>query len=901
MNSLEDGLLQWSEKQQTWKQDLLRRVAMGEHLFDKDIRMYADEVERLELEKNASLIVQPNTVTMPDFIKLDDTHLSSTVQDRDPVQITKLVHVHGANDLASGATLDFTPNGLTIIAGNNGSGKSGYTRILKQVAVSRAVGTVLPNVFGSNETPKAVITYRVGDQSSQDFTWESGVPRTKSELQRVRVFDTQTALVQLKDATEIAYIPETLQILAEFASLLQQVGEVISRDIQMLTLQSRQWPDLEIGIGSKILQHLGSAESKKYLLDIQPLTKGEKKELKSISSQLQELATSNPGKLVAQAHQRAGQLTTLVHNLNSIAESISPDTVTKSQELKKNLDIAKTTVDKACEPINDPAVNLPNTGDDLWKKMWNSTKIFVETDHQHIFPDVSDSAVCPLCQQQLDDAARNRFKQFATFMNGEAQSAFEKADELRQLDISVLQKLPFDAVQTDEIVELVNTYHQDDQDSQDSQSIGSILKSIVQDATTIRDNLTAKDIVGLSRNNLATLQTRFKNIIKTLNGVVKIENDSVASLADTDTSAAAQVKLQERRDELEIRQKIIDNRTDISAQHDRVIKIAAFQKAEHSCNTTSASKKNTELSESYVEKVCKRFEDEAKQLGISRVPVELVFDRSAHGISYIKIQLKNVPVNAVLSEGEQRIAAIAGFFADLTESGDFSTLVFDDPVSSLDQEYRVKVARRLLQEAENRQVLVFTHDYSFVQYLYEEKKLRDEQALSENKQPAQDINYLHICRSAEGTGELTTAETWRHVSIKERLGRIKQRIQDSKPIYNQGDKSSYEKIARDIVGAIRETWELFVEQDLLNGVVTRHERSVQTNRLSPLADLQESDIQCVKLGMSIESRFMTGHAAPINDGSDPLDPDELLEEENRLEKLREQIIKRRKRRGGKNA
>jgi len=141
-----------------------------------------------------------------------------------------------------------------------------------------------------------------------------------------------------------------------------------------------------------------------------------------------------------------------------------------------------------------------------------------------------------------------------------------------------------------------------------------------------------------------------------------------------------------------------------------------------------ASRKNSELSQSYVSSVCQRFEVEAKTLGLERVHVELIFDRSSRGVSYIKVSLKNAPqiaVASVLSEGEQRVTAIAGFFADLAESGDNSSVVFDDPVSSLDQEFRVKVAQRLLQEAETRQVLVFTRDFAFVQYLYEEKDIDD--------------------------------------------------------------------------------------------------------------------------------------------------------------------------------
>lgn len=272
------------------------------------------------------------------------------------------------------------------------------------------------------------------------------------------------------------------------------------------------------------------------------------------------------------------------------------------------------------------------------------------------------------------------------------------------------------------------------------------------------------------------------------------------------------------------------------------------------------------MSQGYVDKVCTQFEAEAITLGLQRVPVALAFDGSSRSVSYVKVGLKGAPqiaVASVLSEGEQRVTAIAGFFADLTESGDHSALIFDDPVSSLDQEFRVRVAQRLLEEADKRQVLVFTHDFAFVQYLYEEKQIRDKERVAAGGDATADLGYRHIARTPDGAGSLTDAQVWRHVSVKERIGRLKARHQAAAVLYRNRDLIAYEKEARDIAGSLRETWEVFVEQELLNGVVRRHERGVHTQRLDKLVDLTVADIAAVDLGMTVESRYMTGHAAPV--------------------------------------
>jgi wobble nucleotide-excising tRNase len=68
----------------------------------------------------------------------------------------------------------------------------------------------------------------------------------------------------------------------------------------------------------------------------------------------------------------------------------------------------------------------------------------------------------------------------------------------------------------------------------------------------------------------------------------------------------------------------------------------------------------------------------------------------------------------ILSEGEQTALGLAGLFTEVHFDDSKSTLVLDDPVSSLDHERRKNVANRIAELPKERQVIVFTHDLSFV-------------------------------------------------------------------------------------------------------------------------------------------------------------------------------------------
>src|SRR5882672_2522851 len=79
----------------------------------------------------------------------------------------------------------------------------------------------------------------------------------------------------------------------------------------------------------------------------------------------------------------------------------------------------------------------------------------------------------------------------------------------------------------------------------------------------------------------------------------------------------------------------------------------------------------------------------------------------------------------IFSEGEHRCVALAAFLAELVTSKQYLGIVFDDPMSSLDHIHRKAVAARLVEEAEHRQVIIFTHDLAFLYEVRREAEAKD--------------------------------------------------------------------------------------------------------------------------------------------------------------------------------
>ena len=94
--------------------------------------------------------------------------------------------------------------------------------------------------------------------------------------------------------------------------------------------------------------------------------------------------------------------------------------------------------------------------------------------------------------------------------------------------------------------------------------------------------------------------------------------------------------------------------------------------------------------------------DEIANFDLGHIPLKLS-DRGERALSKVEIKLDGVrsvsKKSEVLSEGEQRALALAGFLAELKELGAHHGILVDDPVSSLDHFRMDAVAKRLVEEA----------------------------------------------------------------------------------------------------------------------------------------------------------------------------------------------------------
>jgi len=864
--SVNKEILEWSQDRPTWQRDALRRLILKGELSDDDLR------ELAEICKNAhGLADQQNP------IPLAKEHLPDKGSGQAQVTLVSIFHKRGVNALAENQTLNFAA-GLTMVYGDNGAGKTGYIRILKSACRARGQEKILGNVVsgGGPLAPVVAIKYRVGTEEKPQ-EWSGG--GEDDFISRVSVFDTQSAAVYLTEKTDVAFRPFGLDLFDKLVQACKAVRaklEVEQRSLASSLLAAVQ-PQIPEGTTvAKLLAGITSLTKPEKVHALAQLSSEEEARLELLEKSILDLQANDPEKLVRQLTLRAGRVRTLVQHLKEIETALSTEAVTavfnaRTEARRKSEEATKLRAATFHGGV------LEGTGSEPWMVLWESARRF----SQELpypgkqFPVVENDARCVLCQQDLDHQACHRLKQFETFVAStterELRESKETFERLRRRFIDL--KTTNDA--TNETLKEIRIEHEAVSDS-----IVAALEANENRRKAVTDALLPSDMelgpdcpdIVLVAHEADALAEQLEERIETLRGS---SSDEIRQHMAVEAQELRARKLLAQHEEL------------VLNEIERKKKIAAYGLCIDDTKTQVITRKSSAVTRSAVtQKLKQSFQNELSNLAFRHVEVELEEAGGAEGVLYHKLVLTRAPgveLPRVVSEGEQRCLSIAAFFAELSTADDSFGIVFDDPVSSLDYKWREGVARRLVEEAKRRQVIVFTHDIVFLLLL---KQFSDEQGVEQLDQ--------HVRQLSIGAGVCAEELPWVALKVLKRIGHLKKLLQDAEKLYRDGHLAAYEREASMIYGYLREAWERGLEEVLLGGVVERYRPSVQTQQVSQITDITIEDCRAVETAMTKCSKWLPGHDQAAAARADIPEPIELKTDIETLGNWVAAIRKRRK-------
>lgn len=812
-----EALFKFIDGRPQWEQDAVRRIYVQGTLVKNDYE------ELYDLFRSENNLPTRHNAYSESAVALDIKNLPERSNAQEQLFLNKIHSVQNVERLATGQFIDVGPN-LTLIYGDNGAGKSGYTRILKKACGARGSSeAILANVKDPNHTQKgpggiAVDCTKKSPNGSHNVpvSWNTAKKDPDALLKRVQIFDNVVASHMITKDNDVPVIPYNFDLLDRLANdVFSDLKQKIKADEDSL-----------IRTISSLIDSI--PEDFNARATIKEPFQGDRNEMEKRLSGLSDEDTARFNQLHDLINNRDQQIARLEKEALNLGQALSwlkqaypLLSPVEIRELRKNIallsDAEKAVTQALPHAFSDvkSLENLPfsGIGSNHWRVLWDAAKEFCTSTAypQEVFPVTTKAdgtnASCPLCLQELQPEAQERFAAFQKFIET---SVVKTRDDLKTEINAVKKKI--EGINSSYLATEIFLYFADDKPAQarmqefyDNIALlkNNILKSISDPA----------DVESMEFPALENIETDLQNL--------KAEKErQLAEARSFDQDPEAPQKRQQY-DRLGRRKTLLPHKDTVLQIYDARQLLDKHAEATKKLDTGPITHQKKNLMKDYFNAdFIEIFKDEKIALGI-RFPA-VVNVRQSAAVSLHKPGLEKYhhkKIDDILSEGEKRALALAAFFTELEVANTNDPVIFDDPVSSLDHMYRESVSERLARLAKTRQVIVFTHDLAFM------AEIR-----AKAKKYSCDTQEYHLKTEFDDTGIISDELPWIAQKLGQRISFLQSKHGAAKKLYEANDPQ-HATATKFVAGHIREAWERLIEEKLFCSVLERYRKSIETKRL----------------------------------------------------------------------
>lgn len=797
-------ILDWSSSLPVWQHELLRRLLKADNLADDEIAELAHAAIADSEKQGCS------------FRALSVDDLPSVVRDEEHRVLVAIRGLRNVNALRADQELTFGDR-LTIVYGDNASGKSGYARVLKRVYRARIVDEILQDARSeSAAVDAATATFKVRTPTNEvvALQWVDGT--AIHQHGRFAVLDSACARTYLLGG-ELSMGPAGIDIPERFAADLDRIKRRVQSLAAAVEPNKRKLQRLENDTSSGLfVKALSSTTSDDSIARAASFTEADGIELLHVQATLAAAKAQTPSARRADLGARRRALKSLAERIAEWKLALSDGQIEELRAAIRSLADAES-ASAAVKRLGDPDAPAELLGSQTWIDMISAAARYTQSLNRADAAGLTVDGRCSLCWQVTADAAQDRLQRFAQYLHGEAEKSRQSATRRRDELLSAIRATPRTARPEDEALappgasELRDALHQ---------LVASLLG---RQAVIERSPLPALSA-------LPPIEDHASDVVAKLAKTVDAE---LAQVPTTDEGGAKQIAdLEERLLRLATQKAVADSVDDVREFVRHAREFQRFTTAASKLNTRDASKKSGELHR-------KHLTDTYATL-VNKELTELHFRRRKPILSQtprkgkvevtplVSPTLKNLSPERVFSEGERTAIALASFMAELQLSDDPSGLIFDDPITSLDHQVREHVARRLVAAAARRQVIVFTHDLAFFADLRKQAEIQ-----------GVDCQCRTLTSTDYDAGFVEGEEPFGARGVKKRIAHLKTLVVDVERAAKQGDLSTLRNKSREFYDGLRTTWERFIEEKVLAKVVQRLERHVMPGALTKVVYNEE--------------------------------------------------------------
>ena len=747
------------------------------------------------------------------------------------LRLIKLSNVDGVNALMPGSEIEFCEN-LTILYGENGTGKTGYARILKRLGALRDAEEIIPNIHRSRTTtPTARIDFRLGD-AEKTLTWNNEVG--VSPFTRMSIFDSPAVNLRVDENLSYVYTPAEISLFGYVTAGIRAVQDLGSQSVQEMTPTTN--PFLRyFERGTPIYQHiesLGAATELPVLEALSVLPPNAVEERERLEREVAALR-SNTAEGMLRVHRDVVRTLELLLAAVHAVHVFERDAFNEALAALAALRASYTRVRQE----SFPAGELPGPPDDEWQRFVTAAAHYQEHLEARGYP--SDNDRCLYCRQTLTPSAATLIRKYATFLD----DALTRQIAETEHRVDALGRVVIFAP-LDELASALRRQRESGTSEPVYEMGGTFTTALITALQQVRNR------ERVTEDALWVLAT---SVRAEAEGPLGAHRAQVAALerqlADRGPALeAAEAALRDLVARIELHRRMPELRSYVgkakqAAKLDATLRrIAGLLKS-----LTEVSKT---ASEDLVNRdFASRFEEECRALRTPDVQLEFI-GREGRAQRRKKLSA-DYRLSQILSEGEQKVLALADFIAEARMGESCAPIVFDDPVNSLDHRRLHEVADRIARLAATRQVVLFTHNI----WLATELLARFEKRQGE-------CAYFLISddQTSDVKGKVNRATGPRWDTVRHLAKRVDEYVRDAAATSG----ATQSALVEGAYGVMRSWCEVVVEEVLFGDVTRRYRANIMMGGLRNVyPDRLEAAITVIENLFNRACRYIPDHSQPL--------------------------------------
>lgn len=416
-------IVDWLKDKPYWQQLIANDILLGSKFESQDF----EDIYTVFKQENKLINSELSKKELP-FLKKEHSEKIN----KDFLKWRGVKEVRGLNAIESGAGLNIGDQ-VTLIYGENGSGKSGFTRLLNNVFVSRGDKSILSNIYSNNQEK---LSAKIIFENEQETVVEEDLVdiANSSRCKRVAVFDTLSATNDLTKESELSFSPIEFKFFDIFSDVILQIKIKFDKEIQYHTSENLfiSYFDKETSIKKEVIS-ISEKTDISMLNKLAEITEQDNTAYNEQNKEKVKLLSSS-----LNFKKEVQELKRLISDIKSIKEKtillnskFNSERLVKLSQLIDDRNQYKSL--SSSEGLNQfKNDNIENLGSEEWKNFILAAKKYYKTiDHE------TDS--CIFCQQNLENT--DLVDRYWVYLSSEAEKNLVKAEtniEKLKIDFSYI-------------------------------------------------------------------------------------------------------------------------------------------------------------------------------------------------------------------------------------------------------------------------------------------------------------------------------------------------------------------------------------------------------------------------------------------------------------------------------